>query len=103
VSCTCKRYERYGLLCRHIFYVFKMFEVHQFPMRYVQKRWTREAVSTKSNRPRVMDDVFDDKSQKVNDVVREIMCSYEYIVNRLAPNLNAFTSKGWNERNDEKS
>ncbi|XP_031131813.1 protein FAR1-RELATED SEQUENCE 5-like [Ipomoea triloba] len=42
-SCGCKMFQRLGLLCRHIFVVFKDLKLDSIPLRYVVKRWTRDA------------------------------------------------------------
>lgn len=43
VQCSCKHYESYGLLCRHIFYVLRMNNVKEFPRKYLKKRWSMDA------------------------------------------------------------
>ncbi|XP_071740569.1 protein FAR1-RELATED SEQUENCE 5-like [Rutidosis leptorrhynchoides] len=42
-SCSCLLFTREGRLCRHIFYVFNLFDIHTIPAHYILKRWTREA------------------------------------------------------------
>ncbi|PWA39559.1 FAR1 DNA binding domain, Zinc finger, SWIM-type, MULE transposase domain, FHY3/FAR1 family [Artemisia annua] len=42
VKCSCKHYESYGLLCRH-FYVFRMNSIKEFPRKYLNKRWLKNA------------------------------------------------------------
>ncbi|RAL37422.1 hypothetical protein DM860_000116 [Cuscuta australis] len=39
--CSCKNYERIGLLCRHIFVVFKNLKIEQIPDFYVTNRWCK--------------------------------------------------------------
>nr|GEZ51366.1 FAR1 DNA binding domain, zinc finger, SWIM-type, MULE transposase domain, FHY3/FAR1 family [Tanacetum cinerariifolium] len=39
LTCSCKRYELYGLLCRHILYVLRMNNVKEFPREYVLDKW----------------------------------------------------------------
>ncbi|GKA90434.1 FAR1 DNA binding domain, zinc finger, SWIM-type, MULE transposase domain containing protein, partial [Tanacetum coccineum] len=41
VECSCKHYEAYGLLCRHIFYVLRMNNIKEFPRKYLNKRWLK--------------------------------------------------------------
>lgn len=41
VSCSCKRFELFGLLCRHIFYVLRMNSIEDFPKEYVMDRWSK--------------------------------------------------------------
>ncbi|GJT05873.1 FAR1 DNA binding domain, zinc finger, SWIM-type, MULE transposase domain containing protein [Tanacetum coccineum] len=38
VECSCKHYEAYGLLCRHIFCVLRMKSIKEFPHKYLNKR-----------------------------------------------------------------
>ncbi|PWA37080.1 zinc finger, SWIM-type, MULE transposase domain, FHY3/FAR1 family [Artemisia annua] len=45
VTCTCKRFELFGLLCRHIFYVLRMNNVQDFPNEYVLDRWSKTPAS----------------------------------------------------------
>ncbi|XP_071725469.1 protein FAR1-RELATED SEQUENCE 5-like [Rutidosis leptorrhynchoides] len=42
-SCSCMLFTREGRLCRHIFYVLNLFDIHTIPARNILKRWTREA------------------------------------------------------------
>ncbi|CAH9112161.1 unnamed protein product [Cuscuta epithymum] len=43
-SCTCKNFERIGLLCRHIFFVFKDLKVNVIPDKYVLRRWCKDSI-----------------------------------------------------------
>ncbi|XP_020108789.1 protein FAR1-RELATED SEQUENCE 5-like [Ananas comosus] len=43
VSCTCKLFEFYGLLCAHALKVMHHIEVYSIPPRYVIKRWIKNA------------------------------------------------------------
>ncbi|GJX76255.1 FAR1-related sequence 5-like protein [Tanacetum coccineum] len=44
VTCSCKRFESYGILCRHIFYVLRMMKINEFPKKYLLRRWSRDAL-----------------------------------------------------------
>ncbi|XVF44656.1 hypothetical protein PTKIN_Ptkin02bG0141400 [Pterospermum kingtungense] len=44
-SCSCQMFERSGIICRHIFAVFRSKNVLTLPSQYVLKRWTRNAKS----------------------------------------------------------
>ncbi|KAK9671879.1 hypothetical protein RND81_12G060900 [Saponaria officinalis] len=44
VLCTCKLFERRGLICRHIFWVFSNKLMKTIPERYVMPRWTKNAM-----------------------------------------------------------
>ncbi|RAL52507.1 hypothetical protein DM860_007364 [Cuscuta australis] len=39
--CSCKNYERIGLLCRHIFVIFKNLKIEKIPDFYVTNRWCK--------------------------------------------------------------
>ncbi|GJY03242.1 FAR1 DNA binding domain, zinc finger, SWIM-type, MULE transposase domain containing protein [Tanacetum coccineum] len=43
VECSCKHYDAYGLLCRHIFYVLRMNNIKEFPRKYLNKMWLKKA------------------------------------------------------------
>ncbi|XP_076893263.1 protein FAR1-RELATED SEQUENCE 5-like [Bidens hawaiensis] len=43
ISCQCKRFEHYGLLCRHSLYILNLFRVTRFPKKYMVDRWKRDA------------------------------------------------------------
>lgn len=40
-SCECKLYSRLGILCSHVFFVFKNTNVHQIPEQYFGSRWLK--------------------------------------------------------------
>ncbi|XP_019185984.1 PREDICTED: protein FAR1-RELATED SEQUENCE 5-like [Ipomoea nil] len=40
-KCSCKMFEMVGLLCRHIFVVFR--DLERIPLKYVVNRWTKDA------------------------------------------------------------
>ena len=63
--CTCKRFEQYGLLCRHIFFVFRLFRVNNFPKNYIMKRWTKDVVPNEINHSFDTADFGDEKSKQV--------------------------------------
>ncbi|GJX80647.1 FAR1 DNA binding domain, zinc finger, SWIM-type, MULE transposase domain containing protein [Tanacetum coccineum] len=41
LTCSCRRNELYGLLCRHILYVLRMNNVNKFLREYVLDRWSK--------------------------------------------------------------
>ncbi|KAK9075840.1 hypothetical protein SSX86_004169 [Deinandra increscens subsp. villosa] len=92
-TCSCKRFELYGLLCSHVFYVLTMFEVLEIPQKYIMKRCTKEAAPNKGKKalPLSSDSNFAN-AHEVDKVLRDIMSSYEYIINRLSPDLEALCS-----------
>lgn len=46
-TCTCHKFESFGILCRHILTVFLKKKVHYLPSQYVLQRWTRNAKKEK--------------------------------------------------------
>ncbi|KAF8406970.1 hypothetical protein HHK36_006091 [Tetracentron sinense] len=42
-KCTCCKFEFEGIVCQHIFIVFKLEHVLELPARYIMKRWTKDA------------------------------------------------------------
>ncbi|XP_074300099.1 protein FAR1-RELATED SEQUENCE 5-like [Silene latifolia] len=50
-KCACKLFERHGIVCRHILWVWNGRQVHRIPDPYVLARWTK-----KSYRPIVRDE-----------------------------------------------
>lgn len=44
VACCCQLFIRCGILCRHIFCVFKNCNVLKVPNQYILKRWTRDLI-----------------------------------------------------------
>lgn len=80
IVCTCKRYERSGLLCRHIFYVLKLCNVSEFPKKYICRRWTQNVVSVQSGANL---NQFLDQKEEMRTVIRDIYSNVDYCVNRL--------------------
>ncbi|XP_074305786.1 uncharacterized protein LOC141641007 [Silene latifolia] len=50
-KCACKLFERHGIVCRHILWVWNGRQVHRIPDPYILARWTK-----KSYRPVVRDE-----------------------------------------------
>ncbi|KAK9074978.1 hypothetical protein SSX86_003297 [Deinandra increscens subsp. villosa] len=91
-SCSCLRFEQYGLLCRHIFNVLRFSDVLEFPKQYILRRWTREAVPNGNNLPMVGVNGVAESDIQVDTVVREIMFSAEYVVNKLVTDMEKLCS-----------
>ncbi|XP_052621238.1 protein FAR1-RELATED SEQUENCE 6-like [Lactuca sativa] len=45
-KCTCMHFEHLGILCRHMFCVFKFYGIEQIPEKYILKRWRRDVIPT---------------------------------------------------------
>ncbi|GKC69595.1 FAR1 DNA binding domain, zinc finger, SWIM-type, MULE transposase domain containing protein [Tanacetum coccineum] len=87
INCSCLKYEGYGLLCRHIFYVLRLSKVYHFPRKYMQRRWSKNALPSKLvGRP--MDAASSSNpAECVNGVLREIYVNVEDSVTRLVTDI----------------
>ncbi|KAK6130804.1 hypothetical protein DH2020_035445 [Rehmannia glutinosa] len=56
VKCTCRKFESFGILCKHVLKVFNYMNVSTLPKSYIKKRWMKNA------RNRVFDEAIEDKS-----------------------------------------
>jgi zinc finger SWIM domain-containing protein 3 len=45
ISCSCKKFETFGILCCHALKVFDLLDIKMIPDMYILKRWTRDAKS----------------------------------------------------------
>nr|KYP48164.1 Protein FAR1-RELATED SEQUENCE 5 [Cajanus cajan] len=43
ITCSCRKFETFGILCSHALKVFETNDVKVIPEKYIIKRWTREA------------------------------------------------------------
>ena len=43
LSCSCKKFESFGILCRHGLKVLNVLDIKLIPNRYIMKRWRRDA------------------------------------------------------------
>ena len=43
LSCTCRNFESFGILCRHGLKVLDVFDIKLIPNRYIMKTWRRDA------------------------------------------------------------
>ncbi|XP_035831796.1 protein FAR1-RELATED SEQUENCE 2-like [Helianthus annuus] len=78
ISCSCKRFEQFGILCRHIFYVLRYEDISEFPRRYVHRRWMRDVVSVGSNHSNIRFDEIG-RNSEIDKVYREIVVANDYI------------------------
>ncbi|XP_076927162.1 protein FAR-RED IMPAIRED RESPONSE 1-like [Bidens hawaiensis] len=85
-TCSCKRFEQYGLLCRHIFYVMNMYQVKKFPKRYINDRWRKEAAVNIRTVP--MSEFGNDQNMKIKEISREIKYAGEYLINSYVADID---------------
>ena len=43
LSCSCRKFESFGILCRHGLKVFDVLDIKLIPNKYIMKRWRRDA------------------------------------------------------------
>ena len=43
ITCSCRKFDTFGILCSHALKVFELNDVKVIPENYILKRWTREA------------------------------------------------------------
>ena len=43
ISCSCRKFETFGILCCHAVKVFDLLDIKIIPDIYILKRWTRNA------------------------------------------------------------
>ncbi|KAF5763730.1 putative transcription factor interactor and regulator CCHC(Zn) family [Helianthus annuus] len=82
-QCSCLRFEQYGLLCKHIYFLFKMFGVKEIPNKYVMKRWTKDVVPNELNVKYNLNVGGKDVHQRAKRIAREIIHTGEYLVSNL--------------------
>ncbi|XP_076938736.1 protein FAR-RED IMPAIRED RESPONSE 1-like [Bidens hawaiensis] len=78
-TCSCKRFEQYGLFCHHIFYVMNMYQLKKFSKRYINDRWRKEDAVNIRTVP--MSEFGNDQNKKIKDISREIKYAGEYLIN----------------------
>ncbi|XP_076927187.1 protein FAR1-RELATED SEQUENCE 5-like [Bidens hawaiensis] len=89
ISCGCKRFEHYGLLCRHSLYILNLFRVTRFPKKYMVDRWKRDAGVNPRTAP--ISTFGNDKYLKVKEISREITLAGEYLINSYATDVDELT------------
>ncbi|GJV99343.1 FAR1 DNA binding domain, zinc finger, SWIM-type, MULE transposase domain containing protein [Tanacetum coccineum] len=93
VSCCCQLFVRSGILCRHIFCVFKNFKVSCIPDQYILRRWTKDLIPpdlrNKKNR-------YGEKNEAIEKLAMEasiILDSCVHMLRNNEPKLSVFVNK----------
>ncbi|XP_076901928.1 protein FAR1-RELATED SEQUENCE 12-like [Bidens hawaiensis] len=89
ISCRCKRFEHYGLLCRHSLYILSLFRVTRFPKKYMVDRWKRDAGVNPRTAP--ISTFGNDKNLKLKEISRKITLAGEYLINSYATDVDELT------------
>ncbi|GJR53535.1 protein FAR1-related sequence 5 [Tanacetum coccineum] len=93
VVCSCQLFVRVGILCKHIFCVFKNANVEIIPQQYILRRWTKNlipaALRNKRNR-------YGEKNVVVENYANEATFIVDHCVHLLSkdePRLGSFVEK----------
>ncbi|KAJ0454636.1 putative Zinc finger, SWIM-type, FHY3/FAR1 family [Helianthus annuus] len=85
-SCSCKRFEQFGLLYRHIFYVLRIMDIREFPKQYILNRWRKEASPNCSPEYSISREYMTELDPDVQSMMRDIIFSTEYTLNHFSGN-----------------
>jgi hypothetical protein len=73
--CTCRYFPRYGILCRHIFFILKNRQVDEIPEKYILRRWTKDLINaelrTRKNRYGEINEVVQNLANEACSMVDE--------------------------------
>ena len=93
VVCSCQLFLRVGILCRHVFCVFKNANIEVIPSQYILRRWTKNlipaALRNKRNR-------YGEKNEIVENYANEASTIVDHCVHMLSkdePRLSQFVEK----------
>ncbi|XP_076932170.1 protein FAR1-RELATED SEQUENCE 5-like [Bidens hawaiensis] len=78
ISCGCKIFEHYGLLCRHSLYILHLFRVTRFPKKYMLDRWKGDAGVNPRTAP--ISSFCNEKNFKDKEISRKITLAGEYLM-----------------------
>nr|GEW34593.1 hypothetical protein [Tanacetum cinerariifolium] len=110
VICSCQLFVRVGILCKHIFCVFKNANVEMIPQQYILRRWTKNLIPATLRNKR---NRYGEKNVVVENYANEATSIVDHCVHLLSkdePRLDAFVEKlkslkkeGGNEKANEKT
>lgn len=93
VVCSCQLYVRVGILCRHVFCVFKNANIEVIPSQYILRRWTKNlipaALRNKRNR-------YGEKNEIVENYANEASSIVDHCIHMLSKDevrLSSFVEK----------
>uniref|UniRef100_A0A7N0U7T0 SWIM-type domain-containing protein n=1 Tax=Kalanchoe fedtschenkoi TaxID=63787 RepID=A0A7N0U7T0_KALFE len=70
-ECSCKNFQRIGIICRHILLALKTEDVVCIPKHFIMRRWTKDAVHKKTCNPSPSDQGSDDLKSNLNELWME--------------------------------
>nr|GEY96294.1 protein FAR1-related sequence 5 [Tanacetum cinerariifolium] len=93
VLCSCQLFVRVGILCKHIFCVFKNANVEMIPQQYILRRWTKNlipaALRNKRNKYVEKNVVVENYANKATSIVDHCV----HLLSKDEPRLCAFVEK----------
>ncbi|GJY58661.1 protein FAR1-related sequence 5 [Tanacetum coccineum] len=93
VVCSCQLFVRVGILCKHIFCVFKNANVEMIPQQYILRRWTKNlipaALRNKRNRYGKKNVVVENYANEATSIVDHCV----HLLSKDEPRLGAFVEK----------
>ncbi|XP_010277968.1 PREDICTED: protein FAR1-RELATED SEQUENCE 5-like isoform X2 [Nelumbo nucifera] len=89
VSCSCKRFEFVGILCRHALKILDYKRVEMLPSCYILKRWTIGAKASRSEASHASS-WYSDQATKIATYRKEMSHLLIQIVNKAAPSDDAY-------------
>ncbi|GJU91457.1 protein FAR1-related sequence 5 [Tanacetum coccineum] len=93
VVCSCQLFVRVGILCKHIFCVFKNANVEMIPQQYILRRWTKNLIPAGLRNIR---NRYGEKNVVVENYANEATSIVDHCVHLLSkdePRLGAFVEK----------
>ncbi|GKA67987.1 protein FAR1-related sequence 5 [Tanacetum coccineum] len=93
VVCSCQLFVRVGILCKHIFCVFKNANVEMIPQQYILRRWTKNLIPAALRNKR---NIYGEKNVVVENYANEETSIVDHCVHLLSkdePRLGAFVEK----------
>ena len=93
VICSCQLFVRVGILCKHIFCVFKNANVEMIPQQYILRRWTKNLVPATLRNKR---NRYGEKNVVVENFANEATSIVDHCVHLLSKDetrLGAFVEK----------
>ncbi|GKC49509.1 protein FAR1-related sequence 5, partial [Tanacetum coccineum] len=93
VVCSCQLFVRVGILCKHIFCVFKNANVEMILQQYILRRWTKNLILAGLRNKR---NIYGEKNVVVKNYANEATSIIDHCVNLLSkdePRLGAFVEK----------
>ena len=89
VVCCCQLFVRCGILCRHIFCVFKNCNVVKDPDQYILKRWTRDLIPPDLRRQKAR---YGQENEEIEKLAIEASSLVESCVSMMIENQPKLTS-----------